>query len=154
MGIVVRPATPADLERLIAELDQQFVSGKGRRISLAQRFPAVYCSQNAGNLFLLEEQGNILACLACKRFEFLCRGYALARWDDRRGLYSSAAARRGAASRWLKEAEGALRARDVAYSVLWTDQPAFYARIGWVRADHAAGETSRATPTRGNQVAM
>ena len=76
MDIVVRPATPADLERLIAELDQQFVFGKGRRISLAQRFPAVYCSQNAGNLFLLEEQGNILACLACKRFEFLCRGDA------------------------------------------------------------------------------
>ncbi len=136
MDIVVRPATPADLERLIAELDQQFVFGKGRRISLAQRFPAVYCSQNAGNLFLLEEQGNILACLACKRFEFLCRGDA---WRGAMigAVYTHPQRRgEGLASRLLREVEGALRARDVAYSVLWTDQPAFYARIGWVRADH------------------
>ena len=40
MDIVVRPATPADLERLIAELDQQFVFGaRGAEFRLHSGFP-------------------------------------------------------------------------------------------------------------------
>lgn len=148
MGFVARAATPADLARIVPQLDQQFVFGKGRRISLAQRFPAVYCAENAGNLFVLEENGEILSSLACKRFEWLHDG---GQWRGAMiGAVYTRPARRGEglASRLLDYSIKSLRDSGTDFAVLWTDQPAFYARLDWVSADRGVlGEFAGAPAT-------
>ena len=135
VNLVARAATPADVERMIAPLDQQFIFGKGRRISLAQRFPAVYSRDNAGNLFLIEENGEVLTCLACKRFSWFCDGVS---WNGAMiGAVYTSPQRRGEklASRLLELTAQTLRERGLDFAVLWTGQPAFYARLGWTAAD-------------------
>lgn len=135
MGIVARAAVPADMERMVSLLDQQFVFGKGRRTSLAQCFPATYCAANAGNSFLLEERGELLSCHAGKRFDLVREA---ARWQ---GLMIGAVYTRperrgeGLASRLFEESAENLRQAGIDFAVLWTDQPAFYARLGWHLAD-------------------
>jgi predicted N-acetyltransferase YhbS len=135
LSFVARTATPADLGRLVPHLDQQFVFGKGRRVSLAQRFPAVYCAENARNIFLLEENAEIASSLACKRFNLLHDG---SQWRGAMiGAVYTREARRGEglASRLLEYAAQSLRDSRIDFAVLWTDQPAFYARLGWTSAD-------------------
>ena len=120
---------------MVPQLDQQFIFGKGRRISLAERFPAVYRAENVGNLFLLEDHGEILSSIACRHFDLkqadrAWRGAmigAVYTRPERRG--------EGLASRLLGEAVANMRESGLDFAVLWTDQPAFYARSGWISAD-------------------
>jgi predicted N-acetyltransferase YhbS len=135
LSYVARTATPADLDRIVAQLDQQFVFGKGRRISLAQRFPAVYCRENVGNMFLLDEQGEVLSCLVCKPFDLLHKGN---RWRGTMiGAVYTRADRRGEglATHVLEHSAKTLCERGLDFAVLWTDQSGFYTRLGWFSAD-------------------
>lgn len=145
MSLVARAATPADLARIVPQLDEQFVFGKGRRISLAKRFPTVYCAENIGNLFVLEENGEILSSLVCKRFEWQRAG---GHWRGAMiGAVYTRPARRGEglASRLLDTAAKSLRDGGNDFAVLWTDQPVFYARLGWISADRGVlGEIENA----------
>jgi len=135
VNIVARTATPADVERMMPQLDDQFVYGKGRDISLVQRFPAVYCPENARNLFLLVENSEILSSVACKCFTLRCESGS---WNGAMiGAVYTRPQRRGEqlASRILEHAAWSLRERQLDFAVLWTDQPAFYARLGWSSVD-------------------
>jgi len=131
----VRTAEPSDLEQMVQLLDQQFVFGAARTISLTQRFPAVYCEANAANLFLIEERGTILSCLASKCFSVVHMGN---RWRGIMigGVYTHPQRRgEGLASRLLEQSVETLRERGMDFAVLWAVQPAFYARLGWTSAD-------------------
>ncbi|MCX7164652.1 MAG: GNAT family N-acetyltransferase [Rhodocyclales bacterium] len=135
MTATVRTATLADLERLLPQMDQQFVFGKGRSISLEERFPAVYCTENRANIFVLEEDGKVVSALASKRFEWVCPNRI---WSGAMigMVYTHPEQRRcGFASYLLDRAIERLYADGVEFVVLWTDQPAFYARLGWIAAD-------------------
>jgi predicted N-acetyltransferase YhbS len=135
MSLVTRAATPVDLQRIVPQLDQQFVFGKRRQISLAQRFPAVYGPTNAGNIFVTEEDSEILSALACKRFELFDEGriWCVAMVG---AVYTHPARRgEGLASRLLQRTSEALRESGTDFAVLWTDRPAFYRRLGWMSAD-------------------
>jgi len=126
-------------------LDREFVFGKGRRVSLAQRFPAVYTAENCTNIFLLADDDQVVSALACKQFDWVCSG---ARW---RGAMIGAVHTHeelrghGFASRLIEGAVNGLRIAGVEFAVLWTASPAFYERLGWVSADCGAlGELSQA----------
>ncbi|MBI1891054.1 MAG: GNAT family N-acetyltransferase [Burkholderiales bacterium] len=131
MSAVLRNCTSTDLERLLPVLDENFIYSKGRSKSLASRFPSVYCAANAHNIYLVEEAGEILSALAVKHVDWHADGHV---WRgamiggvitslDRRG--------QGWASRLLASTEQALRIAGIDFAVLWTAQPAFYARLGW-----------------------
>lgn len=136
MSIAIRAATPADLPRLLPLLDEEFVFAKGRDISLAERFPTLFAAAQSPNLLLaVDEAQEITAALAMRRFSWrdgaeifnaAMIGVVYTR-PDRRG--------QGLASRLLQEAAQRLRQEGVDFAVLWTGQPAFYARLGWQGAD-------------------
>ena len=136
MSIAIRAATPADLAQLLPLLDEEFVFAKGRRLSLAQRFPTRFAAERRAQQLLLAVDGQqIAAALAIRRFD----------WRDGEEIFSGAMIGavytrppyrgQGLASRLLQEAAQRLRQEGVDFAVLWTDQPAFYARLGWQSAD-------------------
>jgi predicted N-acetyltransferase YhbS len=135
VNIVHRTAVPSDLDRLLSLLDREFVFGKNRSISLALRFPTVFCPANAANIFLCEENGVILSTLAVKYFDWKEHGRI---WRGAMiGAVYTDPRRRGAGfgRRLLKYAANTLREDGVDFAVLWTAQPAFYARLGWMGVD-------------------
>jgi predicted N-acetyltransferase YhbS len=135
MTISHRVAEPADLDRLRPLLDNEFITAKGRKTSLAQRFPSTFCAANAHNIFLAEEQGKILSAFLCKRFEWQLPGRI---WQGAMvGAVFSDPNRRseGLASNLLKWGMQALQTEGVEFGVLWTTQAEFYTRLGWAVAD-------------------
>lgn len=135
VGQILRAATLSDLQRVLPKIDSEFIFGKGRSISVAQRFPAVFCPENVGNLLLTEEHGELLACLACKRFSLLHNN--LKRYGVMIGAVYTVPHRRGEklASRLLDHTVQYFRDVGLDFAVLWTNQPTFYSRLGWHSAD-------------------
>lgn len=135
MNAIIRAATSPDLARLMPLLDQQFVSGKGRSLSLTLRYPSVFCAANAKNIFLCEEDGDIVSALAVKHFDWMQDGRT---WRGAMigAVYTQAHRRgQGFASRLLHWVNEELKNQGADFGVLWTLQPQFYARLGWVAAD-------------------
>jgi predicted N-acetyltransferase YhbS len=131
----IAPCTGAEFEALLARLDQEFIFGKGRRLSLAQRFPEVLDPARPQNLLVVREHGLAASALALKRFDWITPGRS---WraamigmvytrPERRG--------RGSAGALLQAAQQSLAREGVEFAVLWTTQPGFYARLGWIGAD-------------------
>lgn len=135
MNVTVRSATLDDLPRILSYLDQEFVFGKNRQIPLAQRFPAVYCPENAHNIFVLEEQSEILSCLVSKPVSLLCDNN---QWHGMMiGAAYTCPNRRGEhlGSHLLKKVTRELHNREMDFAVLWTDKSGFYNRHGWHTSD-------------------
>ncbi|TXT21681.1 MAG: hypothetical protein FD134_2627 [Gallionellaceae bacterium] len=157
MGTPIHAANSGDLEKLIPLLDEEFVFGKGRRISLAQRFPAVYCRENLGNIFVAEENGAVVSALAAKRFNWLEYGELL-RGVMFGAVYTHPLRRKeGQASRLLAWAAEEARRDGADFAVLWAAKPTFYARLGWVAGDCGVlGEVASCANTAGlpNEVGM
>lgn len=135
MTISQRAARPADLERLRPMLDNEFILGKGRKTSIAQRFPSTFCADNVENIFLAEENGTIVSAFLSKRFTW--------RQPDRTwqgamigAVYTESKRRgEGLGSALLKWGTQALQDAGAEFGVLWTTQPEFYQRLGWSAAD-------------------
>lgn len=129
--------------RLLPSLDQEFVYARQRDLSLATRFPATFCSGNAKNIFICEENDLIVSALAIKHFE----------WQDNGGIWHGAMLGavytppthrgEGKASQLLNWTAEKLKSEGVDFAVLWTAQSEFYARLGWVSVDNGVlGEFS------------
>lgn len=131
----IRTCRPEELGPLISLLDEEFIFGKERTISLQRRFPTVYCSNNLSNILLCTDGKTILSALAMRPFDWresneIFRGAMIG------AVYTHPARRgEGLASRLLKTAAIQLRAQNMDFGVLWTGQPSFYARLGWISAD-------------------
>ena len=151
---LIRPCAPAELPALVALLDQEFIFSRGRRISLARRLPSVVHADNCANILLACRGETIAACVVIKRFDWIApeRSWRAAMiglvWThaDERG--------RGLATQLLRAAQARLHADGAAFAVLFTAQPAFYRRLGWIGADcglygsyaGAGGDAARCTP--------
>lgn len=131
----IGPCTRAEYGALLALLDQEFIFGKDRRLSLAQRFPAALDPERPQNILVARADGAVASALALKRFDWITAerswhaamiGLVYTR-PDRRG--------RGGAGALLQEAQTRLARAGVEFAVLWTGQPGFYARSGWIGAD-------------------
>ena len=135
MGIDIHSCRPQELERLIPSLDEEFIFGKGRTISLRQRFPTVFCRNNLHNIIVCTEGEELASALAMRQFgwregEEVFRGAMI-------GMVYTHPARRGEglASRLLEAAAMQLREQGMDFGVLWSVQQSFYVRLGWVAAD-------------------
>lgn len=120
---------------MIPLLDEEFVFGKGRTISLSQRFPTVYCGDNLSNILLCTDGEAMLSALAMRPFDWCVDG-EIFRGAMIGAVYTHPARRgEGLASRLLETAATRLRDEGVDFGVLWTVQQAFYASLGWEAAD-------------------
>lgn len=135
MSATIRAATPDDLKKLLLLLDNEFVFDKGRRVSLAQRFPAVYCTGNISNIFIVEENGMVVSALATKHINWLDKGESF--HGVMLGAVYTHPHRRneGLASRLLAWAAEKSRQDGIDFAVLWAAKPTFYARLGWIASD-------------------
>ncbi|OGS92279.1 MAG: hypothetical protein A2Z95_01380 [Gallionellales bacterium GWA2_60_18] len=135
MAIEIRACRPDELERLISLLDEEFIFGKGRAISLRQRFPTVFCHNNLHNIIICTDGEVIASALAIRQFDWR-EGNEIFKGAMIGAVYTHPARRgEGLASRLLEAAAIQLREEKVDFGVLWTGQPSFYARLGWVSAD-------------------
>jgi len=131
----IRVCAPDELPALVALLDEEFIFSKGRSVSLAQRFPAALHADNCPNLLVACRGDAIAACLVIKRFDWIAPER---RW---RGamigmVYTRPAARgQGLASQLLRAAQEQLRTAGTDFAVLFTAQPGFYRRLGWISVD-------------------
>lgn len=158
--VLIRPCAPAELAALVGLLDEEFVSSKGRNVSLVRRFPAVLHTGNCPNILLACRGNEIAAAIVIKRFGWLTperswRGAMIGM------VYVRPAERgKGLASQLLRAAEQDLRAEGSAFAVLWTAQPALYRRLGWTSADcgvfgtfaSTGGTTAGCTPAAADAV--
>lgn len=126
-------ACPA-CDEALALLDQEFISSRGRALSLSVRFESIL-SQPDARLLATRNKGKPESMLLLRPFEWITpsRNYRAAMiglvWThpEARG--------RGHASALLAEAAQSMRRDDVDFAVLWTTRAGFYARAGWIPAD-------------------
>lgn len=131
----IRPCAPAELPALVALLDEEFIFSRGRSLSLAQRLPTALHADNSPNVLLACAGDDIAAALVLKRFDWIAperswRGAMI-------GMVYTRPAKRGSglASQLLRAAAQQLREDGTAFAVLWTGQPDFYRRLGWMGSD-------------------
>lgn len=133
--MAIRSCRSDELAQLTLLLDEAFIYSKGRAISLRLRFPTVFCPDNLDNLLICSEDGVIASALAMRQFDWRDGGNVL-RGAMIGAVYTQPARRgEGLASRLLAAAVERMRENGVDFGVLWTSQPSFYARLGWVAAD-------------------
>jgi GNAT superfamily N-acetyltransferase len=120
---------------LIELLDNEFVFAKGRQLSLARRFPQVFCAANLDNIYVARSENLICASVAVKHFDWIAQGLV---W---RGaivgtVYTMPQFRgRGIASLVMSHAQDILKKKGVDFAVLFTTIPKFYERLGWLNED-------------------
>jgi predicted N-acetyltransferase YhbS len=135
MTIIHRVAEPKDLELLRPMLDHEFINSKGRKTSIAQRFPSTFCAANINNIFLAEESGDIVSAFLCKRFVWQ---HHARKWHGAMigAVYADPKRRgEGLGSGLLKWGVQTLKDADAEFAVLWTTQTQFYERLGWTISD-------------------
>lgn len=135
-----------DFDALIPLLDQEFIFGKGRRLSLAQRFPGTLDRNHPQNIQLASFDGSITSALVTKSFiwatpERSWSGSMIGMVYTRPDLRG-----RGTASALMRATQERLAQEGFDFAVLWTARPDFYARLGWLGIDR--GTLGIAQPAR------
>lgn len=143
----IAPCSAEEFGALLPLLDQEFVFGKGRRLSLQQRFPAILDPQQTHNILLARSEDGITSALVTKPFVWITpeRSWRAAMIGM---VYTRPQLRaRGTASALLQATEARLAHEGFEFAALWTAQPDFYARLGWLGTDCGAlGRAQAAAP--------
>ncbi len=135
MGVSGEHCRLEELPHLLELLDEAFISGKDRRLSLAQRFPQIFCETNLDNIYVAYVDDLICSTAAIKRFAWIAQGQL---WQGAMiGIvYTRPEYRgRGLASLVMRTVQGDLSKAGVDFAVLWTTIPRFYQRLGWFLED-------------------
>jgi GNAT superfamily N-acetyltransferase len=126
-------AGPAERAQAAALLDAVFVTPRGRAPSFAERFPAAFADDGTSAVLVATEADEVAACAVVRLRRWAQPGGALASLG---GICTHPAYRgRGLASALVQEAERVAAAWGARDFVLWTAQPAFYQRLGWIVDD-------------------
>lgn len=124
-----------DFDALLPLLDQEFIFGKDRQLSLQQRFPAILDRHHPQNILLASVEGSIASALATKPFVWVTPER---RWRAAMigMVYTRPQLRgRGTASALMRATQAKLAQESFDFAVLWAAQPDFYARLGWSGID-------------------
>lgn len=131
----IRSCQLSELDQLIHLLNEEFIFGKARAISMHQRFPTVYNRNNLHNIIVCLDKNKIASALAMRQFDWREDGETL-RGAMIGAVYTHPLRRKeGLASSLLKASAMKLREQGIDFGVLWSGQPSFYARLGWIAAD-------------------
>ena len=140
----------ADFDALLPLLDQEFIFGKGRQLSLEKRFPATLERHRPQNILLARVGGAIASALATRPCTWVTpeRSWRAAMIGM---VYTRPELRgRGAASALLRATQAKFAEEGVEFAALWTAQPDFYARLGWLGIDCGTlGSVHAASPDAG-----
>jgi predicted N-acetyltransferase YhbS len=137
-----------DDARALALFDAEFIHGRGRTLSLAQRLPGVFGTTGA-TTWSARDGGECVSAFVTRPFDWLDAGATLrgamvglvCTRQDHRG--------RGLATRLLAMALEELRVQQVRFAVLWAGKPDVYERAGWQFADRGLlGRMTAAAPAR------
>lgn len=134
-AVTIAACSGRDFDALLPLLDQEFIFGKGRRLSLQRRFPATLARDHAQNILLASVEGDIASALATKPFTWITperswRAVMIGMVYTRPELRG-----RGTASALMHATQAKLAQEGYEFAVLWTAQPQFYARLGWCGID-------------------
>lgn len=133
---------------LIAELDREFVTGRGRTISLSTRYPHVFGPASSAQVHVVAHGDDLLACAVSLPFtwrtddgEWRCAATGF--------VYTTPAARgHGHGRTLLQGVLAALREDAVDVAVLWSGLAGYYTRQGWTRGDCGVYGHARGAPGR------
>lgn len=135
----------------IALLDQEFVFGKGRSISLAKRMPAAYSPENSANIYCGVSRHTVVGVAAARRFETWVGDQWVTGCMIGGMVTQEKYRRQGIASQLLSYLESKLV--DPGFLILWTGIPEFYRRLGW--QDGSRGVFGRLCPRdRGGKLSV
>ncbi len=136
-NLEVRACRPEELPNVIEQLDQEFVFGKQRTLSLSTRFPPALSAANVEQIRVAVSDEVICGALATKEFDWVVgreqcawRGAMVGMvWVDSqfRGI--------GIGSNLLLSVTRLLHEIRADFGVLWTGIPTFYERAGWFLGD-------------------
>jgi GNAT superfamily N-acetyltransferase len=142
----------AALGTLEAELDREFITGRGRAGTLRGRYPLAFTSDGTGGFIVARRGAEALACLAGRCFDWQTperhwRGVKIG------FVYTIPAARgAGLGSRLLRMALDTFARQGCEFAVLWSRIAGFYEACGFRRADCGAlGRWSRQGCTIGSR---
>ena len=148
MEIFVRPCEPAELPFVVELIDREFISSKGRSLSLSRRFPNVISLRNIEQIHVVIFKRSICGAIAIRLFDFAAeqrvwRGAMIGMvWVDPK--YRG----KGVGKKLMMAAERFLQEKCLDFGVLWTGIPAFYERTGWFLNDTSLfGEANGCSPS-------
>jgi len=136
MPPLCRSATAAEMPALCAMLDREFISDRGRTISLSRRFPSTLGIGNVDNILLALVAGETAAALLSRPFSWQFQGK---RYKGAMiGAVCTGAAYRGQglATLLLGYAASRFQEQGIEFAVLWSTQHGFYEKSGWICLDH------------------
>ena len=115
-------------QRALERIEETF--GQGR--NLAAEYPLVFGPEFPGSLVGLEKDGDVISACAILPRDLVCNGWLL-----RMGLIGSVTTAeefrgQGLAGQLLERAEQTLFCDGAVFSMLWADDPKFYASKGYV----------------------
>jgi predicted N-acetyltransferase YhbS len=135
MGLDIRPCGTNELSAVIERLDQEFVFGKTRSLSLSTRFPNALSLENIEQIRVASLSGQICGACVIKIFE----------WAEEKRIWQGAMIGmvwvdprlrgRAIGTTLIKDAMRFLREKKVDFGVLWTGTQMFYERAGWFPHD-------------------
>ncbi|MBE0614754.1 MAG: GNAT family N-acetyltransferase [Burkholderiales bacterium] len=134
-GPTISSCGGGDFDALLPLLDQEFIFGKGRKLSLRQRFPDLLDAKQAENILIAKVEARIASALATKAFSWTTpeRSWRAAMIGL---VYTRPELRgQGTASALLRATQAKLAQEGCDFAVLWTSRPDFYARQGWSGID-------------------
>lgn len=135
MNLDIRQCEPDELPFIVDRLDQEFILGKQRSLSLSKRFPNTLSVVNIENIRVAVSDGVICGVLSIRMFEWVVQEHA---WHGAMiGMVWVDSQHRGKGIGYslLSSATQFLHETDVDFGVLWTGTKAFYERAGWFSSD-------------------
>ncbi len=145
MAPLLAPCTRDELPALVSALDAEFVTARGRTLSLAVRFPHLFEPGRLHHLYALREGPKLLACAIARPFTWVVaeRPWRCAMLGM---VYTAPTSRgQGYASRVLEGVLQSLRATEFDVAVLWSALEGFYETRGWQPGDCGVLGTVRRT---------
>lgn len=133
----IGPCLPERLPEVASLLDQEFVFGRGRIVSLVKRYPELFVPENIGKHRVALIEGQIASIALARTFSWSVSGriwkgsmigFVFTRPELRK---------RGLATRVLLDLKENLVKEKTDFAVLWTTSPTFYERLGWIPEDES-----------------
>lgn len=127
------PVTGKTVQKIVRALDQEFIFGKGRKLSLKKRYPGLFERKNYKNLFFIGQGEEIYSFVAVKTLNVkdAASGNVLRLFLIGCVYTPSYHRGNGYSSLLLKQVTNRYLESGFDAGLLWTTQHGFYERLGW-----------------------